>query len=222
VAVKEIAVKRYAVCLNDGGREQLNSMINKGKHPSRQVLKARILLKADASDASEGWSDGQIAGALDTSADTVARTRQRLVEEGVESALRRDHSPASARQRIFDGTAEGKSIALIRSRPPTGRARWTLRLLEDNVVELNIFERASDNTIGRTLKKHCQTAPEQAIRHSAGGQRGVRGEYGRCARCLSPSARSGVSRRMPGRNVEAIDRGNTGANPGRTWTGRTV
>ena len=97
MARKEVAVKKYVVKLSDEEREQLNSTINKGKHPARYLLKARILLKADASDAGEGWSDSQIAAALDTSVDTVARTRQRLVEEGVEGALKRHHSPASAR-----------------------------------------------------------------------------------------------------------------------------
>src|SRR6266849_7337603 len=124
-----------------------------GKHPARQLTKARILLKADASEAGEGWSDSRIAAALDTSIDTVARTRQQLVEEGFESVLTRKHSPASARPRIFDGAAEAKLIALACSKPPKGRARWTLQLLEEAVVELNIVERASDNTIGRTLKK---------------------------------------------------------------------
>jgi hypothetical protein len=65
----------------------------------------------------------------------------------------RKHSAASARPRIFDGAAEAKLIALACSKPPKGRARWTLRLLEETVVELNIVDRASDNTIGRTLKK---------------------------------------------------------------------
>jgi transposase len=105
------------------------------------------------SDAGEGWSDSQIAAALATSVDTVARTRQRLVEEGLDGALKRHHSPNSARQRIFDGEAEAKLIALTRSPPPKGRARWTLVLLEDQVVERGIVARASDNTIGRTLKK---------------------------------------------------------------------
>ena len=153
MARKEIAVKKYVVTLSDEEREQLNAMIRKGRHPARQLLKARILLKADASDAGEGWSDSQIASALETSVDTVARTRQRLVEEGLDGALTRHHSPNSARQRVFDGAAEAKLIALTRSPPPAGRAKWTLRLLEDKVVELNIVERASDNTIGRTLKK---------------------------------------------------------------------
>jgi transposase len=198
VARKAIAVKKYVVTLSDDERDQLNAMIRKGKHPARQQLKARILLKADASDAGEGWSDSQIAAALATSVDTVARTRQRLVEEGLDGALTRHHSPNSARRRIFDGEAEAKLIALTRSPPPKGRARWTLVLLEDAVVERNIVTRASDNTIGRTLKKRCQTPSEPAVRHSPGSQRGVRGEHGRCAGGVSSATRSGLSRGVPG------------------------
>jgi len=153
VTAKQIAVKKYVVELSDTERERLNTLIHRGKHPARQLTKARILLKADASEAGEGWSDSRIAAALDTSIDTVARTRQQLVEEGFESVLSRKYSPASARPRIFDGAAEAKLIALACSKPPKGRARWTLQLLEEAVVELNIVERASDNTIGRTLKK---------------------------------------------------------------------
>jgi hypothetical protein len=86
VASKESAVKKYIVRLSDEEREQLTALIHTGKHPAQKLLKARILLKADASDGGEGWSDSQIAAALETSVDTVARTRQRLVEEGLEAA----------------------------------------------------------------------------------------------------------------------------------------
>ncbi len=92
------------------------------------------------------------AAALDTSIDTIARTRQKLVEEGLDAALTRKHSSNSARQRIFDGAAEAKLIALACSPPPKGRKRWTLTMLETAVVQLNIVDRASDNTIGRTLR----------------------------------------------------------------------
>jgi len=160
MAAKEIAVKKYVVRLSRAERERLERMIHSGKHPAQRLMKpslacsvARILLKADAGQAGEGWSDSQIAKALETSLGTIARTRQQLVEEGFEAVLVRKHSPASARARIFDGAAEAKLIALTRSPPPEGRARWTLSLLEDKVVELNIVARASDNTIGRTLKK---------------------------------------------------------------------
>jgi Homeodomain-like domain len=153
VAAKEIAVKKYVVKLSAEEREQLDSLTRSGKHPAQKLTKARILLKADASEAGEAWSDSQIASALNTSLATVARTRRQLVEEGFEAVLTRKHSPASARRRVFDGAAEAKLIALACSAPPKGRARWTLRLLEDKVVELNIVDRVSDNTIGRTLKK---------------------------------------------------------------------
>jgi transposase len=153
VAAKEIAVKKYVVKLSTAEREQLDSAIRSGKHPAQRLMKARILLKADAGDAGEGWSDSEIANALDTSLATIARTRQQLVEEGFDAVLTRKHSPNSARKRIFDGAAEARLIVLTRSEPPKGRARWTLSLLEDKVVELNIVAKASDNTIGRTLKK---------------------------------------------------------------------
>jgi transposase len=153
VTAKQIVVKKYVVKLSDDERERLETLIHAGTRPARQLTKARILLKADTSAVGDGWSDSQIAAALDTSVDTVARTRQQLVEEGVEAVLVRKHSPASARIRIFDGAAEAKLIALACSAPPKGRKRWTLQLLEEQVVELKIVERASDNTIGRTLKK---------------------------------------------------------------------
>ena len=153
MTAKQSAVKRYVVKLSEEERQRLNTMIRAGKHSARLLTKARILLKADASEAGEGWSDSRIAAALDTSTDTVARTRQQLVEEGFGAVLVRKYSPASARPRIFDGAAEAKLIALACSKPPKGRKRWTLQMLEEHVVALNIVDRASDNTIGRTLKK---------------------------------------------------------------------
>jgi hypothetical protein len=153
VTAKQPAVKRYIVRLSADERERLNALIQKGKAPGRQALKARILLKADVSEAGAAWSDSQIAEALDTSTDTIARTRQQLVEGGIDAALFRKQSPNSARKRIFDGAAEAKLFALACSPPPKGRKRWTLTMLESAVVERNIVDRASDNTIGRTLKK---------------------------------------------------------------------
>lgn len=153
MTAKQAAVKKYVVKLSDEERERLTTLIHKGKHRAGQLVKARILLKADASEFGDGWSDSEIAAALDISVNTVARTRQQLVEEGFESVLTRKHSAASARPRIFDGASEAKLIALACSDPPKGRARWTLKLLEAAVVELHIVDRASDNTIGRTLKK---------------------------------------------------------------------
>ena len=97
MATREIAVKKYVVKLSPDERERLETMIHSGKHPAQRLTKARILLKADAGEAGEGWSDSQIATALAISLATIARTRQQLVEEGFDAVLTRKHSPASAR-----------------------------------------------------------------------------------------------------------------------------
>jgi len=153
VAGKEIAVKKYVVRLSAEERDQLNDLIRSGKRSAQLLTKARILLKADVSDAGEGWSDSAIAGALDTSIANIERTRRQLVEEGLKAVLTRKYNPNSAPRRIFDGVAEAKLIALTLSPAPEGYARWSLRLLEEKVVELNIVGKTSDNTVGRTLKK---------------------------------------------------------------------
>ena len=153
MAAREIAVKKYVVRLSCEERERLEALLRKGKSPAQQQLKARILLKADVSDAGEGWSDRQIVAALDTTPSMLYRVRKQLVEEGFEAVLSRKQRATPAVARIFDGEKEAKLIALACSKPPKGYARWTLRLLENKVVELGIVEQASDSTIGRTLKK---------------------------------------------------------------------
>jgi transposase len=153
MAAKEVIVKKYVVRLSAAEREQLATLIRKGKSPAQRLLKARILLKADVSEAGEGWSDTEIIAALETSASMVYRVRKQLVEEGLEAVLSRKPRATPSVPRIFDGETEAELIALACSEPPAGRARWTLRLLESKVVELNIVARASDSTIGRTLKK---------------------------------------------------------------------
>jgi hypothetical protein len=150
---KEISVKKYVVRLSAEEREQLETLVRKGKSPARRLLKARILLKADVSEGRAGWSDSRIIRALDASASMVYRVRQQLVEEGFEAVLSRKQRATPAIPRIFDGEKEAKLIALACSKPPKGRTRWTLRLLENKVVELAIVDHASDSTIGRVLKK---------------------------------------------------------------------
>src|SRR6266508_2915279 len=150
---KEISVKRYVVRLSGEERRQLETLVRKGKSPACRLLKARILLKADVSEAGEGWSDSRIIEALDASPSMVYRVRKQLVEEGLAAVLSRKQRATPAVPPIFDGEKEAKLIALACSKPPKGRARWTVRLLENKVVELGIVDRASDSTIGRTLKK---------------------------------------------------------------------
>jgi transposase len=153
MSAREVAVKKYVVRLSQEERKQLDEMIRKGKSSAQKLMKARILLKADVSEGGEGWSDSRIVEALETSATTVYRTRQQLVEEGFEAVLSRKKPAKPSVTAIFDGEKEAKLIALACSEPPNGRARWSLRLLENKVVELNIVERASDSTIWRVLKK---------------------------------------------------------------------
>ena len=153
MAAKANSVKRYVVRLSADERERLEALIRKGKSPAQRLLKARILLKADVSEAGEGWSDSRIIKALETSVSMVYRVRKQLVEEGLEAVLSRKQRATPAVPPIFDGEKEAKLIALACSKPPKGRTRWTLRLLENKVVELGIVDRASDSTIGRTLKK---------------------------------------------------------------------
>jgi transposase len=153
MSAREVPVKKYVVRLSAEERELLGALIRKGKSSAQRLMKARILLKADVSEDGEGWSDSQIVEALETSATTVYRTRQQLVEEGVEAVLSRKKPSRPSVLPIFDGEKEAKLIALACSEPPKGRSRWTLRMLENKVVELDIVERASDSTIGRVLKK---------------------------------------------------------------------
>lgn len=153
MAGEAIVVKKYVVRLNVEERAGLEAMTGKGKAPASRLLKARILLKADVSEAGEGWSDGRIIEALDTSVSMVYRVRKQLVEEGFEAVLGRRQRQMPPVAPIFDGEKEARLIALACSQPPEGHARWSLRLLEKRVVELEIVPAASDSTIGRVLKK---------------------------------------------------------------------
>jgi hypothetical protein len=183
VSARQNAVKKYVVTLSAEERERLQILIRSGKHPARKLMRARILLKADVSEAGDAWSDSQIAEGLETSLVTVARIRQRLVEEGVDGVLTPKRSPNSARKRIFDGASEAKLIALACSQPPEGYARWTLQMLEGKAVELNIVARASDNTIGRTLKNILSAPGEAGVVQPVRVRRGEGSRAPPCSEC---------------------------------------
>lgn len=178
-------------------------MIRTGKRAAQMLMKARILLAADVEGP--GLSDGHIVERLGTSRSSVERLRQRLVEEGLDAALTRKKQERPSRTPIFDGAAEAKLIALASSPPPQGRARWTLQLLEEKVVAFGIVARASDNTIGRTLKKRSQAASAPAMGDPARRQRRLRRGDGGRARGLSPRARSASPVGMSGRDIEAAE-----------------
>jgi Homeodomain-like domain len=120
---------------------------------SKKQLKARILLRADERPLGPKWNDPRIAEALGTYPMMCARVRQQFAQGGIDAVLNRKQRTTPPVPLIFDGEKEARLIALACSKPPEGHAKWTLRLLEKKVVELNIVDRASDNTIGRVLKK---------------------------------------------------------------------
>jgi transposase len=143
---------KYMVRLNAEEREQLLALVNTGRAAAATLLHARILLKADVSEAGRRWSDAEIAVALDTSESTVHRVRQAFVEQGWEAAVARQR-PTGRQYRKLDGAQEAQLIALACSAPPTGRARWTLKLLADKLVTLDVVDRISAECVRTTLKK---------------------------------------------------------------------
>lgn len=153
-----MSVLKYVVRLTDEEREQANAVIRRGKSSARKVARARVLVKAD-----EGWSDPQIAEALDIGETTVWRTRKRFVEEGLDRALH--ELPRPGHRAKLDGKGEAHLIALACSQAPEGRARWTLRLLAGKVVELGLTEAYSRESVRRVLKKRPEALAAQGMVH---------------------------------------------------------
>ncbi len=143
--------KKYVVRLTGEEREALRTIINTGRSAAYRIKHAHILLKADA-DASN-WSDEQIVEAFECHRNTAENVRKRFVLQGLEAALERKKRLTPPRKRIIDGEQEARIIALSRTTPPPGRAKWSLRLLADRIVELGIVESASHMTVQRVLKK---------------------------------------------------------------------
>lgn len=146
-------MKKYKVTLTVEERNSLQQLIAAGKAAAKKLTHARILLKADAASGGPAWTDVRIAEALEVHVTRVERLRQRFVEQGLDAALGRKKQDRPSRQRTFDGKAEARLIAVACSQPPQGRARWTLRLLADKLVELEIVDAVSTETVRRTLKK---------------------------------------------------------------------
>ena len=142
--------KKYVVRLAEEERRHLEKLVRRGRAHARELLYARVLLKADANK--DTWTDERIAEALEVSTATVARERRRFCEDGLEVALM-PRKPGRPRRRVLDGRAEAHLIALACSDPPAGRERWSMRLLADRMVELGYVESVSYETVRRTLKK---------------------------------------------------------------------
>ena len=145
--------KKYCVTLELCERDELEASLSRGKADVRRLNHARILLQADASRWGPACSDVEIADACETSVPTVERVRKRFVEEGLEMALSPYRTPRRRYTRKLDGEQEAKLIAIACSTPPEGRARWSLRMLADKMVELEYVDELSHETVRQTLKK---------------------------------------------------------------------
>ena len=143
---------KYAVDLSEAERAELRTLVGSGVAPARMLTRARILLKANQGEGGPGWSDEAIAGALEVHPTTVARVRRTYVERGVAAALERKR-PDRVYARVLDGTAEAHLVAVACAQPPAGRERWTLRLLADELVRLEVVPAVSHETVRRTLKQ---------------------------------------------------------------------
>lgn len=144
--------KKYVVELTEAERATLLQTVAVGKGAARTVAHAHILLKADAAEGAPGWTDQQIVEAFEVSLSTVGRVRRQFAEHGLEAALHR-HTPTEPPAHKLDGEQEAHLIALACGVPPTGRKRWTLRLLASKMVELHLAEEVSYETVRRVLKK---------------------------------------------------------------------
>ena len=144
-------VKKYIVRLSEEERGLLGDIVKKLKGTSQKVRRANILLKADVDGPN--WSDAKIAEALSCRIRTIENVRRRLVTEGLDVVLNRKKRETPPRPKILDGKQEAEIIALRLGKPPAGFANWSLRLLAERIVELEIVDSISHATVRRTLKK---------------------------------------------------------------------
>ena len=151
--LREEPMKKYKITLTPEERQQLSALIATGKAAARKLAHARVLLHADAAPGGPAWTDERIAEAVAVGRATVERVRQRFVEQGLPAALGRKKQDRPSRPRKLDGRAEARLIALACSAPPEGRKAWTLRLLADRLVELEVVEAVAPETVRQALKK---------------------------------------------------------------------
>ncbi len=164
-------VKKYRVTLTTLEREELAALLSRGKADVRKLKHAQVLLHADEGEATDGdgpgWCDTRIAEAVRVGLATVQRVRQRFVEDGFAAALSTYRTGERVYGRKLDGAQEAHLVALACGTPPEGRARWTLRLLASQMVELQHADTVSHETVRQVLKKRPQAAPAPDVVHPA-------------------------------------------------------
>lgn len=144
--------KIYKVTLTNEERAKLTAIVSKGTGNARRMRRAQMLLLADENQEGGAWKDADIAQALHAHARTVERTREKCVLAGLEAALNHTR-PRKTRSKVLDGAAEARLVQLACSEAPEGRERWTLQLLADKLIELEVVETVSRETVRTTLKK---------------------------------------------------------------------
>jgi len=144
--------KKYKVTLTKAERDKLTQLVNVGKGKAARLKRARILLMADEAQTDGGWKDAEIAKALGTHARTVERIRQRCVETGIEAAINHAN-PRRNGARILDGAAEAMLSQIACTEAPDGRQRWTIQMLRDKLIEMEVVESVGWETVRTTLKK---------------------------------------------------------------------
>jgi hypothetical protein len=174
--------KKYIVRLSDEERGVCQEVVKRLKGTSEKVKRAQILLKADVDGP--GWLDTKIAEAFDCRVQTVETLRKRLVLDGFEAALERKRRAPPPTPRKLDGVGEAKLIAMRLGKPPAGYGRWSLPLLADELVVLEVVDSICPETVRKTLKKRHDQAQNRVLGDSARPGCRVRGQQGRSARGL--------------------------------------
>jgi len=178
--------KRYVICLSSEEREQLKGLVNRGREAASRRRHAQVLLWADEGEHGAGLTDREAAERVGCTRRTVEQIRERCVCEGLEAALERKKR-CRERSRVLDGEGEARLLSIACSEPPAGQARWTLQMLGDRLVELDVVESISKETVRKVLKKHPQTLAEAHVVHSRRAERRVRLPDGSGAGSLPPA-----------------------------------
>jgi transposase len=144
---------RYRVTLTEQERQELDTLTKTNKTNAKQFLYARTLLLCDASPQGSAWNVASVSEAMGVTPRTIEHLKKRFVEEGLAAALQRKPRDKPPRAVIFDGAFEARLITLACSKTPEGRQRWTVRLLAEKAVELNLASSVSHMTVQRILKK---------------------------------------------------------------------
>jgi hypothetical protein len=149
---EEMPAKIYKVTLTTEERTELTALVSRGTGNARRLRRARILLLADENQPEGAWKDADIAAALSAHARTIERTREKCVELGIEAALNHTR-PKKTRAKVLDGAAEARLVQLACSEAPDGHESWTMQMLADKLIELEVVETVSRETVRTTLKK---------------------------------------------------------------------